>query len=270
MVVYRVLCIVRALVACAYCDATSLTAGDPELIALLENEYLSYDAVPEHFSELEAALAQKDDPREIFAAIYRLITEDAVEAIEDGYFDDTEWTAAFLLAFANLYRQAFLDYECGRLEAVPGAWIVAFDAAKSGNVTVFQHAVLGIHAHINRDIPYAIAAVTPAKDRARRFPDYLATNRFLVSTIQDAEALLATVYAGRLGELDAVLGGFDESLLRIVLTGWRLRAWRNAALFDGSQPEWVEGFAAGLLDRTTSRFARTIRSGTRKPAELSR
>ncbi len=259
----RILWVILALAACAVGRAAASSSGDPALIALVEEPYDIYGDVPVRLAQLEEALAQKNDARAVFAAVYRLITEEAVAAINDGSFKDPDWTAAFLLVFANLYRQALLDYECGRLDEVPEAWIVAFDAARSEDVTVFQHALLGIHAHINRDFPFAIAKVTPPEDRARRYPDYLATNRFLISTIQDVEELLGTVYDENLGELDAALGTFDESLLRIVLSRWRLRAWQTAALFDGNEPEWVQRFAAAWLDRTTGRAARSIR-GSRK------
>ncbi|MCC6696926.1 MAG: hypothetical protein IT365_14950 [Candidatus Hydrogenedentes bacterium] len=249
---------------CASSQADAAPEGDAELIALVADPYLTYEEVLTGFGELEDALAERGDARVVFAAVYRTITEDAVAGIDDGYFDNPEWTSAFLLAFANLYREAFLDYESGRLDEVPEAWQVAFDAAKTDGVSVFQHALLGIHAHINRDFPYAIAEVTPPEDRAKRYPDYLATNRFLLTTIQDVEELLGTIYDPDLGALDDALAGFDESLLAAVLTQWRLRAWRTAALFDGSRPPWVERAATTALNRITGQRAHLILGGSRQ------
>ncbi|MCC6486555.1 MAG: hypothetical protein IT364_03580 [Candidatus Hydrogenedentes bacterium] len=257
----------HALFVCAICvssQAGSAPEGDVELIALVEEPYFTYEDVLAGFGELEGALAERDDARVVFAAVYRTITEDAIAAIDDGYFDNPDWTRAFLLAFANLYREAFLDYESGRLDEVPEVWQVAFEAAKSDRVSVFQHALLGIHAHINRDFPYAIAEVTPPEDRAKRYPDYLATNRFLLTTIQDVEALLGTIYDTDLGSLDAALGPFDESLLAAVLSQWRMRAWRTAALFDGSRPPWVQHAAAAVLERITAQRARLIAGGSKQ------
>ena len=250
--------------ACAASQASPVPVGDAELIALVENPYLTYEEVLTGFGELEGALDERGDARVVFAAVYRTITEDAIAAIDDGYFDNPEWTRAFLLAFANLYREAFLDYESGRLDEVPEAWQIAFDAAKSDGVSVFQHALLGIHAHINRDFPFAIAEVTPPEDRARRYPDYLATNRFLLTTIQNVEELLGTIYDPELGALDDALAGFDESLLAAVLSKWRLRAWRTAALFDGSRPPWAKRAAAAVLNRITGQRAHLILGGSRQ------
>lgn len=249
---------------CASSQADAAPEGDAELIALVADPYLTYEEVLTGFGGLEDALAERGDARVVFAAVYRTITKDAIAAIDDGYFDNPEWTRAFLLAFANLYREAFLDYESGRLDEVPEAWQIAFDAAKSDEVSVFQHALLGIHAHINRDFPFAIAEVTPPEDRAKRYPDYLATNRFLLTTIQGVEELLGTIYDPDLGALDDALVGFDESLLAAVLTQWRLRAWRTAALFDGSRPPWVERAAAALLDRIAGQRAHLILGGSRR------
>lgn len=219
------------------------TTGDSELISLVEAEYASLPDFDDRLARLELVLADRNDPRAIFAAMYVVLTRNARSRIEDGYFADGQWVAAFMVAFGNYYRQAFFDYETGNLERVPGPWRVSFDASKSGGVTVFQHAILGIHAHINRDMAYAIADVTPYRERSRRLPDFVRTNRFIVESIDEVEDAVAS-YNPDLGALDAQLNRQDEKLLKQTLSRWRFRAWREAAyVYAGGN-----AVAAGLLD----------------------
>ncbi|HRI88204.1 MAG TPA: DUF5995 family protein, partial [Candidatus Hydrogenedentes bacterium] len=178
--------------------------------------------------------------------------------IDAGHFDDGQWVAAFMVAFGNLYRQAFLDYESGNLDKVPATWRVTFDAAIENNSSVFQHALMGIHSHINRDMAYALAAVTPVNERAGRFADFVRTNDFIVASIDPVENAVAQ-FDSALGMLDAQLGGIDERLLEKTLTQWRFRAWRLAATIDLTGNTQSGQFFSAYLDHIAEKRAVRIR-----------
>lgn len=236
--------------------------GDPELIGLVADEYQNVDEFLSALVALEMELLEREDARAVFAATYRVLTTHAIDDLGEGVFEDEEWAVALTLAFGNLYRQAFLDYETGNFVALPRAWWVAFDAAERESVTVFQHALLGINAHVNRDLAYAIAAVTPRNERDQRLADYLRTNDLVIGAILDAEYVLGNI-APPLAALDEALGDFDAELLRVVLTQWRFRAWRNAQLFDGTLPPFYESVMVWFLDLQTGYLARVIATGGR-------
>ena len=162
--------------------------------------------------------------------------------------------AAFVVAFGNLYRQAFYEYESRNFDAVPPPWVIAFDAAAADEVTVFQHAFLGIHAHINRDVPYAIAEVTPPCDRARRFRDFARTNEFVVASIDVVEDAVVE-YDADLGNLDARLNRADEKLLKQVLSFWRFRAWHRAGTVASLPEGAARDLYGALLNELTRRQA---------------
>jgi len=240
--------------ACLSSAAQGPHSGDAELVALTQSEYTSLDDFADRLARLKDALDARDDPRAVFAAMYVVLTDNGAAAIARGDFKDGAWVAAFMVAFGNLYRQAFYDYETGRLDRVPPPWIVTFDAAKDNSVTVFQHALLGIHAHINRDVPYAIAEVTPLRDRVRRFPDFARTNAFVVASIDVVEDAVVA-YDADLGNLDELLQRADEKLLKRVLSFWRYRAWARAGTVRmlGAGPA-LDCYGA-LLDEFTRRQA---------------
>lgn len=255
---FRAFCLLALLLAGQVSRAQDLQSGDPEVVSLLEAEYTSLDDFCDRLTRLEKLLAGRGDPRAIFAAMYRVLTEKAIRSMEEGFFDDPEWTQRFVVSFGNLYRVAFLEHETGHADRIPGAWRIAFDAVDDDRITVFQHAILGIHAHINHDLAFALAEVTPPGERARRFHDYTLTNRFLIGSVDDVEAILASAFDSELGALDDDLGGLDEALLRRLLSRWRNNAWRLSALFDGSRSPLQEEFYAALLDRLTARRARYL------------
>lgn len=234
--------------------ASARAVGDAELIALTQLPYVALTDFADRLVQLESALKERDDPRAVFSAMYVVLTENGAAAIEHGEFDDGDWVAAFMVAFGNLYRQAFYDYESGNLDRVPPPWVVAFDAAATNEVTVFQHAMLGIHAHINRDVPYAIAQVTPMCDRARRFRDFVRTNDFVVASIDVVEDAVVE-YDADLGDLDARLRRADERLLKQVLSFWRFRAWRRAGTVASIDEGPALSLYGALLNELTRRQA---------------
>jgi hypothetical protein len=229
--------------------------GDPRIVALVEHEYVSTQDFLEGLTQLEHALAERQDPRAVFAAMYVVLTRNALALIEQGHFEDGEWVGALMVAFGNLYRQAFLDFELRRLDRVPEPWRITFEAAAMDDVTVFQHALLGVHTHINRDLAYAIAEVTPPLDRARRYADFVRTNEFIVASINEVEDAAAS-YDPDLAGLDTRLGELDEILLDQTLSFWRFRAWRVAAALNNPPETPLHRFLAAHLDFITGRQAR--------------
>ncbi|MFD0382130.1 DUF5995 family protein [Streptomyces stramineus] len=58
-------------------------------------------------------------------------------------------------AFVDRYLTAYEDDRAGR--PVPTAWRIAFETARTGQVNAGQDALLGVNAHIQRDMPYVLA-----------------------------------------------------------------------------------------------------------------
>ncbi len=241
--------------------------GDPDLLTLVDAEYTSVEDFLTRVSDLETALASKGDNRAIFAGMYRVLTENGLESIQDGTYDDPDWVTRFVIEFANLYREAFYHFETAQYDKVPEVWRVVFEAARADEITAFQHGLLGVHAHINRDLPFALARATPPEERLARFIDFQRTNIIVVNSTEDVESVVSETYAPALAGVDMRFRNVDEVLLGQLVSIWRQRAWRNARLFDGSKPEWVEQFAMAYLDRITARRARTMAAEFQKTSK---
>lgn len=167
------------------------------------------------------------DHRVVFSLAYLRVTEDVRDAINSGVFKDRRWLAAEDAYFARLYFEAYDAYAGGRRADVPRPWRIAFDAAVHRKVSALGDFLLAMNAHINRDMPFVLAALglrTPSG--ASRKPDHDVYNR-----------RLAALYAPVLKEVadrfdpsadDVELGIVDDEFAYGVLMSWREMVWRNA------------------------------------------
>ncbi|MCC5952543.1 MAG: hypothetical protein JJU45_10665 [Acidimicrobiia bacterium] len=103
-------------------------------------------------------------PRAVFAFTY-LETTIGVErrTTEPDFFEDPAVVNQLDALFAILYFDAFDNWEAGRIDEVPPAWQMAFAAAESGSTSAMADLLLGMNAHITRDLPYAVAQLLDAQ-----------------------------------------------------------------------------------------------------------
>jgi hypothetical protein len=111
-----------------------------------------------------------------------------------GYYADVPYYNHVDAVFARYYTDAYYSWKNGDRGSVPQAWLTAFDAAKNKKVSGSGDLLLGMNAHINRDLPYVMAAVgLVAPDGSSRKADYDAVEAWLY----DATAPLIAEFAAR-------------------------------------------------------------------------
>ena len=76
-----------------------------------------------------------------------------------GTFADGTYLARLDAAFAGFYFAAIDAWRNGRRAAVPDAWKIAFELADRRRVNGVGDLLLGMNAHISRDLPFAVARV---------------------------------------------------------------------------------------------------------------
>ena len=82
--------------------------------------------------------------------------------------------------FAGYYFTALADWMNGNSAAVPPAWRIAFSSADGRSVTGSGDLLLGMNAHVNRDLPFVLAAMgLVAPDGSSRKPDHDQINLML-------------------------------------------------------------------------------------------
>ncbi len=213
--------------------------------------------IRETADELRTIAQSCDDAAGYFPAMYSCVTTRMADSIDGNLFEDGDRMNVFATEFATRYTRAWRQ-EIPR----PKCWQASWDVANDGNLLIVQQLLLGINAHVNYDLPQAVAEV------ARETGD-LAGVRKDFDAVND---VLAEVSVGVVGELDrlshwtsmvAGLGGgraFNFSLRAARAQAWSA-AERLYALDDHQQREYV-----AELDESVSVLAYLI---TRPPIPVA-
>ncbi|ELZ29850.1 hypothetical protein C474_12476 [Halogeometricum pallidum JCM 14848] len=202
--------------------------GDSELLALSAEPYVDAAEAHDRLRALCAAFEARRDRRAAFLSVYVRMTGAVAARVRREEFEDPEWVHDYLVAFANLYREAIHDYESGNLSSLADPWLLAFDAAERGDSLVLQDTALGVNAHINYDLSLAVAAVGVDPDRAAKRADHRAVTDVIRDVVDETQDALAARDAAGLRMLDESLGSFDERFLVFTVDECRDSAWRTA------------------------------------------
>jgi hypothetical protein len=226
--------------AASYCTDTSVAT-------LTSAPYTTHWGAYQGLACLEEHFVAAGDRRAIFASVYTLTTLRMAESIDSGAYVNTAWMKSYQTQFANHYRTALRAYALGNRSQVPNAWLQAFDSAAGGQTLIIQDVLLGMNAHINFDLPFAIEAVKISPNTSSRYADHNRVNNVLAEVGDEIIAALGSLYGSNYAALDSALGPLDELLLATGMTAARQNAWNNAVLLTASAP-WSRWLVVGGID----------------------
>lgn len=177
------------------------------------------------------------DPRAVFLSCYKCMTENVLVAIEGGEFRDATWVGHLLQRFADYYFDALEEYEADA-PATPAVWRLAHDEALRQQTAVLQKMLLGINAHINYDLVFALAdllepewdQLTPGQ-REERHADHCHVNTIIGRTIDTVQDDVMERYSPSMDLLDKLLGPLDEMIASRLISGWREEVWQQAVRY---------------------------------------
>jgi hypothetical protein len=207
------------------------------------------DGVLEQLDDIIAASSRDNNPLGFFAYIYRRTTAQIKLAILEGKFEDNARMEKFDVYFANKYLQAFNDFSESKVVSSP--WIVSFDL-KNSNLTILQHIMLGMNAHINFDLGMAAAEFTDGGPVDDLKNDFMLVNDVLASLVDELQAKVGRV-SRLMFLLDWIGKRDDEVVLNFSMEKARQQAWNFAVALsklNGQEKkekiEQVDGFTANL------------------------
>lgn len=203
-----------------------------EIVSLVEEPYTDVPETTRRLDALERTFRESGDRRGVFLTIYARVTEEVGAGIRRDEFDDPDWVADYLVRFANLYRQAVYDFETGNLRDLADPWQLAFEAAQREAGFVVQDAALGINAHINYDLAFALDDVGVDPDRPAKYEDHRAVTDVLRRTVDEVQDALAETYAPGLATVDELLGTLDDLFAVFTVDQARESAWRAAVALN--------------------------------------
>lgn len=204
------------------------------------------------------------DHNAVFALAYLRTTEEYRRTIEDpAFFQDTRWVNHYDAVFAKYYFQAADAYAGGDRASVPRAWQIAFDAAANREVSGAGSLYLGMNAHINRDLPFVLAAIGLVKaDGTTRKADHDKVNTFLNRVADTMLPEAAQRFDPTIDDAEVPGTTLDNFLLFQIIPSWRENAWRNAErLLSAPTPEARAEVAQSIEDYATAE-AQAFRAST--------
>lgn len=163
------------------------------------------------------------DRRSVFLESYALTTCTLMATLESDDIRDPDWAMSLLDLLADYYF-ATLEPVHPFPSAGPPAWEVAHRLSRDQTLSAGDSLLLGMNAHINNDLPQALAAVLqrdwpmPSARLARRRQDFWAITDVIAATTDCADA---------------------RRVFSRIIRAWRMDAWETAlALVTSGDAGW--------------------------------
>jgi len=164
-----------------------------------------------------------------FNRVYLTVTSSVQNSLEGPMFESPAYVAELDVIFANLYFAALQEYLASARD-LPRAWWPVLSGSKRADVAPLQFAIAGMNAHINRDLPVALATLwgngrrtpnaLPALDAQKR--DYERVNTLLAAVETEVKAWFLS---GPWQELAHAFHGVDDLLAMFSVSEARDAAW---------------------------------------------
>jgi hypothetical protein len=199
------------------------------------------------------------DHRAVFARNYQLLsTKLRGYLARPRFFADRRYLVLEATLFDRLYQAAMRNWETDPA-AVPGAWRVALEAWRQGDTNGVQDLLLGINAHVQRDMPFVVAAMgVRFPDGRTRKPDHDRVNEVLNAAFESIVRMverdydpMTSVYASPLTPAD------DYAGIEMVRT-WREGVWRNAERLLSARSKSERAQVAASIEAQAEASARAM------------
>jgi hypothetical protein len=221
------------------------------------------DKVVREMTKRFQPLASSCDHDAIFSLTYLRVTEEYRRTIEDPtFFDDTPFVNHEDVIFARYYFAAYDAWDAGRTAQVPPAWRVAFDAARDQAVSANGNLLLGINAHVQRDLPFVLYSIGLVKPNGTsRKADHDRVNQILNRVTDDVIAEIARRFDPTIDDGNAPTT-LDDLVLFQSVVSWRETAWRNAELLALAPTSQARERVAQQIEGYAESQANGIRAAT--------
>jgi Family of unknown function (DUF5995) len=197
----------------------------------------------------------------LFSMLYLRVTERyKVVAADPAYFDSAATVNREDAIFYDLYAETFAEWNAGRPQEVPPIWRLAYAAADASQETGSGDLLLGMAAHILRDLPFTLYQVATVTRH-----DHLQINPMLRSVYSQVVAEAAARFDPTVSLADTVPG----TGTRVVdaIAQWRDKAWRDGLALMAARDAAARQAVADRIEREAWRLVLTVYLGLRYPVQ---
>jgi hypothetical protein len=175
---------------------------------------------------------------------------------QSGYYADVPYMNHMDAVFAKYYTDAYYNWTGGNTAAVPQAWQAAFNAGKNETVTGAGDLLLGMNAHINRDLPFVIAdSGLLETDGTSGKADFDAVEQWLYDDT-------APLFSEEAARFDSSMGTTNTALFNWwsfqAVSTWRENAWRNAEALASAPDAASRALIAANIENDANAMAATL------------
>ena len=200
-------------------------------------------------------LAARCDHLAPFALMYLNVSQEVRAGVRAPRYRSPAYVANLDATFATFYFHSIDSWRAGRRDSVPRAWRIAFAAAGRRSVSALGDMLLGMNAHISRDLPYALAAVTLRLPGGRdATPDVVAIDDD-IGRVQDRVLRQErSRFDPAVSRNTALERWIEPSRVPALITAWRKEAIDNARrLLDADSPSERERVETAIDANATLR-----------------
>jgi hypothetical protein len=173
-------------------------------------------------------LAARCDDNAAFSLMYLRVTQRAGGA-DASKFSDPRFLDHLDAVFARLYFGAFDNWRGGHRSRVPEAWRLAFESADKRQVAGIGDMLLGMNAHISRDLPFALAQTGLRTLTGQSGePDFNRVNALLGRVQGPLLAEESQRFDRGIASASLPLALGASSSVAQLIARWRTEAWHNA------------------------------------------
>jgi hypothetical protein len=227
------------------------------------------DSVINEMQRRFAPLVQSCDHNALFALLYLRVTQTYRQEVgaNPSFFQDNAFVNHEDPVFAERYFAAFDNYGRGNLAQVPQAWQIALNAARDHAVSGTGDLLLGVNAHVQRDLPFVLYAIGLVKpDGTSRKPDHDKVNQILYDAygpaLQEAAARFDPSVNMQLPASLPLVAGLSNQTFFNVVVAWRETAWRNAERLASAPDAGTRAAVASDIENYAASQAQLIRDST--------
>jgi hypothetical protein len=186
----------------------------------------------------------------VFALLYLRTTESIRDAIRASEFSDRPLWNRATAGFGRYYLDPLAAWRRGQHKHVPRAWRIAFRSAKRKQVSTLGDLMLGINAHINRDLAFIYFRLG-----VTNHADHLHVNTVLTR-------VQPLAYQEIIARFDPSLAhqASNDPTLSLDIFAWRELAWRNAERLAAARSRAARRAISARIERHSVRLARRIRA----------
>ncbi len=201
----------------------------------------------------------------VFSLLYLRVTEKYREVtVTPGYFISPSTVNTEDTDFAELYSRAFDSWYANRPATDAPIWRLAFAAADAEEVSGSGDALLGMVAHIQRDLPFALWRIALGSH-----DDHLKINQMLKDVYPSVSAELAQRFDPSISPDGGRIPGTGEAIVDAIAT-WRDQAWRDAQDLLAARDSAAFNAVALRIERAAWDYGMTIYRATRYVSDSQR